>query len=176
MLNAGGGKRFQHIINIRFLQASQEAWYSVPSSRGFARKVVYGRHLESRGAGGGGGGRGQTASTSFNIRENKRNVEQMLKQSLKAFKLIQYRFNKFQHGFKGVANGFAIFSGLRSAHPCLLFLQNLNRSKTMLHKKVDRAGKFQKRFAIFPLLLRYVSHVVSLQWFVDSFLCNLFLI
>ena len=32
----------------------------------------------------------QTASTSFNIRDNKRNVEQMLKQGLNAFKLIQH--------------------------------------------------------------------------------------
>ena len=32
----------------------------------------------------------------------------MLKQSLNALKLIQHRFNKFQHGFKGVANGFDI--------------------------------------------------------------------
>ena len=35
----------------------------------------------------------------------------MLKQSLNPFKLIpsiQLRFNKFQHGFKGVANGFDI--------------------------------------------------------------------
>ena len=36
---------------------------------------------------------GQTASTSFNIRKNKRNVEWLLKQSLNAFKLIQHRFN-----------------------------------------------------------------------------------
>ena len=100
MLNAGGGKRFQHIFNIWFHQASREAWYSVPGSRVFARKLVYGRHFESKG--------GQTASTSFNIRDNKRNVEQMLKQSLNAFKLIQHRFNKFQHGFKRVANGFGI--------------------------------------------------------------------
>ena len=35
----------------------------------------------------------QTASTSFNIRKNKRNVEWLLKQSLNAFKLIQHRFN-----------------------------------------------------------------------------------
>ena len=36
-------------------------------------------------------------STSFNIRDNKRNVEQIFKQSLKAFKLIQHRFNsRFQ--------------------------------------------------------------------------------
>ena len=34
-----------------------------------------------------------TASTSFNIRKNKRNVEWLLKQSLNAFKLIQHRFN-----------------------------------------------------------------------------------
>ena len=55
---------------------------------------------------------GQTASTSFNIRDNNRNVEQMLKQSLNAFKLIEHRFNfdstSFKHGFKGVANGFDI--------------------------------------------------------------------
>ena len=55
------------------------------------------------------GGR-ETASTSFNIRDNKRNVEQMLKQSLNAFKLIQHRFNKFQHGFKWVANDFDVIA------------------------------------------------------------------
>ena len=50
-----------------------------------------------------------------NIPENKRNVERMLKQSLKAFKLFQHwfnfastRFNTFQHGGKGVANAFNI--------------------------------------------------------------------
>ena len=31
---------------------------------------------------------GQTASSSFNIRDNKRNVEWLLKQNLNAFKLI----------------------------------------------------------------------------------------
>ena len=36
---------------------------------------------------------GQTASTSFNIRKNNRNVEWLLKQSLNAFKLIQHQFN-----------------------------------------------------------------------------------
>ena len=40
------------------------------------------------GGGWGGWGGGQTASTSFNIRENKRNIEWLLKQSLNAFKLI----------------------------------------------------------------------------------------
>ena len=60
-----------------------------------------------------------------NIPENKRNVERMLKQSLKAFKLFQHwfnfastrfntfqhvstRFNTFQHDGKGVANTFNI--------------------------------------------------------------------
>ena len=43
----------------------------------------------------------QTTSTSFNIRKIKTNVEWLLKQSLKAFKLIQHasiqlRFNMFQ--------------------------------------------------------------------------------
>ena len=45
---------------------------------------------------------GKTASTSFKIRDNKRYVEWLLKQSLNAFKLIktsiQLRFNMFQHG------------------------------------------------------------------------------
>ena len=45
-----------------------------------------------------------------NILENKRNVEWMLKQSLKAFKLFQHRFNivstRFQQCWKGVANAF----------------------------------------------------------------------
>ena len=36
---------------------------------------------------------GQTASTSFNIRDNKTNVEWLFKQSLNSFKLIQHRFN-----------------------------------------------------------------------------------
>ena len=67
MLNAGGDK---------------EA-YSVPGSWIFARKLVYRRHFESR--------EGQMASTSYNIRDNKRNVEQMLKQSLNA--LILNSFN-----------------------------------------------------------------------------------
>ena len=31
-----------------------------------------------------------------------------MKQSLNAFKLIQHRFNKFQHGFKRVANGLTL--------------------------------------------------------------------
>ena len=35
----------------------------------------------------------QTASISFNIRDNKRNAELLLKQSLNAFELIQLRFN-----------------------------------------------------------------------------------
>ena len=36
---------------------------------------------------------GQTASTSFNIRDNKRNVKRLLKQSLNAFKLVPHRLN-----------------------------------------------------------------------------------
>ena len=39
-----------------------------------------------------------------NIPETKRNVERMLKQSLKAFKLFQHRFNMFQQRGKGLAN------------------------------------------------------------------------
>ena len=79
-------------------QASREAWYSAPSSRVFARKLVYRRHFESRGGGG-----GQTASTSFNIGDNKRNVEQMLKQSLNVYKLIQHRFNTVSRGWQTVS-------------------------------------------------------------------------
>ena len=41
---------------------------------------------------------GQTASTSFNIHDNKRNVEWLLMQSLNSYKLIQVRFNMFQLG------------------------------------------------------------------------------
>ena len=52
------------------------------------------------------GGKRLQLHSTFAI--TKENVEQMLKQSLNAFKLIQHRFNKFQHGFKGVANGFDI--------------------------------------------------------------------
>ena len=37
--------------------------------------------------------RGQTALTSFNIRETKRNVEWLLKRSLDVLKLTQHRFN-----------------------------------------------------------------------------------
>ena len=33
---------------------------------------------------------GQTASTSFNIHDKKKNVEQMLKQSINTFKLVQH--------------------------------------------------------------------------------------
>ena len=50
-----------------------------------------------------------------NIPENKRNVESMLKESLKAFKLFEHRFNilstrfnTFQQVEKGVANAFII--------------------------------------------------------------------
>ena len=51
------------------------------------------------------------ASTSFNIRENKRNIEWLLKQNLNAFKLIQHRFNLDSTCFNTVetkwgANGF----------------------------------------------------------------------
>ena len=86
MLNAGDGKRFQHTINICFHQASREAWYSVPIP------VFMPNNVERE---------EQTVSTSFNIRNNKRNVEQMLKQSLNAF-------NIDSTSFKGVANGFDI--------------------------------------------------------------------
>ena len=41
---------------------------------------------------------GQMASTSFNIRENKRNFEWLLKQSSNAFKLVQIRYSMFQYG------------------------------------------------------------------------------
>ena len=55
---------------------------------------------------------GQTVSSSFNIRENKRNVEWLFKQSLNAFELIQHRFNfyfnVFEHGWNGGANRFNI--------------------------------------------------------------------
>ena len=43
---------------------------------------------------------GQTASTLFDIRDNKRNVGRLLKKSLNAIKLIQHRFHMFQHGWK----------------------------------------------------------------------------
>ena len=63
-------------------------------SRGLRNHLVRTRIPNNVGNGGRGGG-GQTASTSFKIRDNKRNAEQMLKQSLNAFKLIHHRFNKF---------------------------------------------------------------------------------
>ena len=46
------------------------------------------------------------ASTSFNIRDIKRNDEQ--KTHLTHSTSVQLGFNKFQHGFNGVANGFDI--------------------------------------------------------------------
>ena len=61
------------------------------------------------------GKRLQLRFTIPNIPENRRNVERMLKQILKAFKLFQHwfnfastRFNTFQHDGKGVANAFNI--------------------------------------------------------------------
>ena len=45
------------------------------------------------------------ASTSFNIRDNKRNVEQILKQSLNAFYFDSTSFNAVS---SGVENGFNI--------------------------------------------------------------------
>ena len=47
----------------------------------------------------------QTASTSFNIHDNKENVEQMSKQSLNAFRLIQHRFNFDSTSFNTVSRG-----------------------------------------------------------------------
>ena len=102
MLNAGGGKRFQHNLSSTFV-AVTPLYVHLNCSRGLRNRLVRTRtpnNVEK-------GGR-ETASTSFNIRDNKRNVEQILKQSLNTFKLIQHRFNKFPHGFKGVANGFDI--------------------------------------------------------------------
>ena len=87
-----GDKRFQY-FNI-----------SVPGSRVFTRKLVYERHFESRG--------GQTVSTSFNIHDNKRNVEQMLKQSENVFKLIQHRFNFDSTSFNTVLRGWQTVSTL----------------------------------------------------------------
>ena len=46
---------------------------------------------------------GKRQSTSFNIRDNERNVEQMLKQSLNAFKLIQHRLNFDSTSFNPVS-------------------------------------------------------------------------
>ena len=49
-----------------------------------------------------GGGGGHAPSTSLNIRDNKRNIEWLLKQSLQAFKThsasIQLGFNMFEDG------------------------------------------------------------------------------
>ena len=49
----------------------------------------------------------QSASTSFNISENKRDAEciWLLKQSFKAFKLIQHRFNFVSICFNAVERG-----------------------------------------------------------------------
>ena len=48
---------------------------------------------------------GQTASISFNVRDNKRNVEWSLKQRVNAFKLIQHRFNFDSTCFNTVEKG-----------------------------------------------------------------------
>ena len=48
---------------------------------------------------------GQMVSSSFNIRENRRSVEWLLKQSLNAFKLIQNRFNFVSTCFSTVERG-----------------------------------------------------------------------
>ena len=48
-----------------------------------------------------------------NIPENKRNVERMLKQSLKAFKLFQHRFNILSTRFNNVERGWQTLSTLR---------------------------------------------------------------
>ena len=47
-----------------------------------------------------------------NILENKRNVERMLKQSLKAFKLFQHRFNILSTRFNNVERGWQTLSTL----------------------------------------------------------------
>ena len=47
-----------------------------------------------------------------NIPENKRNVERMLKQSLKAFKLFQHRFNIPSTRFNNVERGWQTLSTL----------------------------------------------------------------
>ena len=47
-----------------------------------------------------------------NILENKRNVERMLKQCLKAFKLLQHRFNILSTGFNNVERGWQTLSTL----------------------------------------------------------------
>ena len=92
MLNAWGGKvRFhQHVLFI-----VTPLHVHLNCSRGLRNCLVRTRILNNVENG------GQTASNSFNIRDNNRNVEQMLKQSLNAFKLIEHRFNKFQTRFQG---------------------------------------------------------------------------
>ena len=87
----------QHLIQ----QSSRETLNSVPGcSRGcyygYGHGYVIERSLVCTRI-----PRGQATSTSFSICENKRTIEWLLKQSLNAFKLIQYRFNLFQHGWKG---------------------------------------------------------------------------
>jgi len=47
-----------------------------------------------------------------NIPENKRNVERMLKRSLKAFKLFQHRFNIVSTPFNTVERGWQTLSTL----------------------------------------------------------------
>ena len=53
------------------------------------------------------GGKQLQLHSTFAITKEKLN-RSSLKQSLNAFKVIQHRFNKFHHGFKGVVNGFDI--------------------------------------------------------------------
>ena len=47
----------------------------------------------------------ETDSISLNIRDNKRNVEWLLKESLNSFKLIQHRFNFDSTCFNAVERG-----------------------------------------------------------------------
>ena len=101
MLTAAVGKRFEHIITqhlmqqilcIHFQAAAAIVAMDTDMDTSLRDRLVRKRipNNVERGR--------QTASTSFNIRENKRNVEWLLKQSLNAFKLLQHRFNMFQHG------------------------------------------------------------------------------
>ena len=99
MLTDGVGKRFQHIIQHLIQHQCQAADAVVTmdadmdtSLRDRLVRTLIPNNVERR---------GQTASTSINSRDNKRNVEWLLKQSLKACKLIQHRFNFDSTQLKG---------------------------------------------------------------------------
>ena len=90
MLTDGVDIRFQHIIQHLIQHQSHAAAVDVTMDTDMDKSLrdrlvrMLIRNNVERGRGGEGRGGGQTVSTSFNIREKKRNVEWLLKQSLKS--------------------------------------------------------------------------------------------